>query len=392
MPKNWSHSISFYTKQILALALKILEICSCFPPSKGGVERCVYELSTRFAERNHKVVVATSSRGKKAKFHKERIDKLDVIRFPERFHIFEAPILPTLSMTALFADYDVLHVHGMSPTITDLSIFFAKLRGKPVVLTYHNDAESDRWGRIAKVAAFVYSTLASAVIRRADVIVSSTRSYAETSPALKPSLDRLKVIPMGVDAEKYEQLDLTEKDDSEHDLLFVGQLKDYKGVEVLLEAIYYLRLEGHNVKLKVVGTVPESGNLRRQARLLGLEQDVLFLGNVSDTELMELYATCDSLVLPSLNRREAFGIVLLEAIAAGRNVVASDIPGVNEVASLGGGYLARPNDAQSLANSILSSLQNKRHPESIRMVAKELSWDKLAAKYLSIFEELVTKS
>jgi len=126
--------------------------------------------------------------------------------------------------------------------------------------------------------------------------------------------------------------------------------------------------------------------------LLGLEQDVLFLGNVSDTELMELYATCDSLVLPSLNRREAFGIVLLEAIAAGRNVVASDIPGVNEVASLGGGYLARPNDAQSLANSILSSLQNKRHPESIRMVAKELSWDKLAAKYLSIFEELVTKS
>ena len=361
------------------------------------MERCVYELSTRFAERNHEVVVATSSRGKKAKFHREKIDKLDVIRFPERFHIFEAPILPTLAITALTADYDVLHVHGMSPSITDLSMFFARLRKKPVVLTYHNDAESESWGRIARLAAFFYSTVARGFMRCADVIVSSTRSYAETSPALKHSLHKLRVIPMGVDAEKYGQVNsLAEKDEkpdtAEHNLLFVGQLKDYKGVAVLLEAIYLLRSEGHGVNLKIVGTGPEAGNLRKQARLLGLERHVMFLGNVPDHELMGLYASSDSVVLPSVNRREAFGIVLLEAIAAGRNVVASDIPGVNEVASLAGGFLARPNDAQSLASSILSSLRNGRHPETLRMAAKELSWDKLATKYESIFMELVYHS
>ncbi|MGH2638348.1 MAG: glycosyltransferase, partial [Rhabdochlamydiaceae bacterium] len=259
------------------------------------------------------------------------------------------------------------------------------------VLTYHNDAESHLWGGITKLVAFVYGSLASILIRRAQAVVSSTRSYAETSVALKYSMNKLKIIPMGVDASRYDGFEPTVAEESlERNLLFVGQLKEYKGVEVLLDALFLLRSEGHFINVNIVGTGPVLENLKRKTKSLGIENNVRFLGSVSDRELMQLYATCDSLVLPSLNRREAFGIVLLEAMAAGRTVVASDIPGVNEVATMAGGFLARPNDARSLADSITKSLKNQRHPDDIRKVAQEHSWDKLAAKYEAVFEELIT--
>lgn len=368
--------------------MKILEVVSCFPPSRGGVEKCVYELSTRFANYGHQVTVATSTRGKKLGSHAEKMDGMTVVRFPEKYHLFEAPLIPRISLMALMGDYDLLHVHGMCPTITDLSILFASMRGKPIVLTYHNDAESQQWGPIAKVAAFVYASIVSLLIRKVGVVVSSTHSYAATSVALKYSLDKLRIIPMGVDLGKYELVDGHAGENAARNLLFVGQLREYKGVNVLLDAISLLNSQGQHIKVNIVGTGPELQNLRRMAKNLSVENNVCFLGNVSDQELIQLYSTCDSVVLPSLNRREAFGIVLLEAMAAGKNIVASDIPGVNEIATKAGGFLARPNDAHSLAQSIIQSIANKRPSETVRMVAQDHSWDKLAAEYESIFEKL----
>ncbi|MGI0090770.1 MAG: glycosyltransferase, partial [Nitrososphaerales archaeon] len=99
--------------------MKILEVTSCFPPSHGGVERCVYELSTRFVRDGHEVTVATSTRGKKPEPHSEKMDGVTIVRFPEKYHLFEAPLIPRISLMVLTEDYDILHVHGMSPTITD---------------------------------------------------------------------------------------------------------------------------------------------------------------------------------------------------------------------------------------------------------------------------------
>src|SRR5712691_8489320 len=115
--RNEKDSNLIYTRHEIAPAMRILEIASCFPPSRGGVERCVYELSTRFAQHGHEITVATSTRGKIKKPHSEIIDQIRVIRFPEKYHLFEAPLIPGIALTALTEDYDILHVHGMSPTI-----------------------------------------------------------------------------------------------------------------------------------------------------------------------------------------------------------------------------------------------------------------------------------
>lgn len=373
----------------ITLLMKILEVSSAFPPSRGGVETAVSELSSRLAEKGHTVTVITSTRGAPSRYSDNFVGKVRVIRMPERFHLFEAPLIPQIALRALFCDYDVLHVHGMSPTITDLAVIVGKMRNKPVVVTYHNDAESTLdWG-IAKVAANVYARMAVSVLAMADSIVCATRSYAASSLVLKHLRGRFEVIPLGVDTRRFANTGSRPSDIMRKEVLFVGQLKEYKGVSVLIEAIGKLRESGCNVVLTVAGDGPSHAGLKAKTEALGLGGCVSFLGNVAEPALIDLYDSCDLVVLPSISRREAFGLVQLEATAAGKAVVASDIPGVSDVTRSIGGYLAKPNDADSLAFQIESALLAKHDPLKAKEAAATMSWERVTVQYEELFQTLV---
>ncbi len=320
--------------------------------------------------------------------YRERVGHVDVIRYPEKYHVFEAPIIPRVAVAALTMDYDVLHVNGMAPGLTDLAVFFAKLRRKPVVVTYHNDAETHIWGLLGRLATVGYALVARLALRSANVIVCSTGSYASTSRVLKYLSDKVRVIPLGVDMAPYMDIDPHGPNVDPKRLLFVGQLKQYKGVHVLLESIASLVQAGHDIMLDIVGTGPELPKLKSLVRSLELGRHVAFRGNVDDADLPGFYANCKAFVLPSLNRREAFGIVLLEALAAGKAIIASDVPGVGEVVSRAGGYLSKPNDPASLATSILKALNTADGAEKYRETARQLSWDATAEGYESVFSSL----
>jgi glycosyltransferase involved in cell wall biosynthesis len=335
--------------------------------------------------------VVTSSRGKEAKFHREKIGVVEVIRFPEKWHLFEAPLIPRIAISTLTQQYDIVHVNGMSPTITDLAILFSKLRKKPVVLTYHNDAETGQWGRTGRLAAVLYAAFALLAVDLVNVVVCSTRSYAETSPVLRYTLDKLQIVPLGVEMPKHYPPVQTQGPRGPGHLLFVGQLKDYKGLHVLIEALSSLVKAGNDITLSVVGTGPESTRLESMTKELGLSERVVFHGNVPTDKLPEMYAGCDLLVLPSVSRREAFGLVVLEAFSAGKHVVASDIPGLNELVSRGGGTLAQPEDPASLADAILTALSRPDGAEGYRGFAESMSWDVAVEKYESMFLSLVAK-
>ena len=369
--------------------LRILEISSCFPPSRGGVETFVNELSKRLALKGHDLTVVTSSRGAAAKFHRERVGRLEVIRFPEKWHMFEAPLVPKIAMSVLTREYDVVHVNGLNPTISDLAILFAKLRRKPVVLTYHNDAATSKWGRLGNLAGLVYGLFGVLVVDLADVVVCSTRSYAQTSIVLKHHMDKLKIVPLGVNAPPEGSAGPPDHPERPERLLFVGQLKDYKGVHILLDALNILIGAGNDITLDVVGSGQEAERLEAQAERLGLGRRVRFHGDAKQEDLARFYHQCDLLVLPSVSRREAFGLVILEAFSAGKPVVASDIPGVNEVTTLGGGHLARPEDPLSLARAIGVALSTPDQAEKYREFARLMSWDVVTSKYESTFNELI---
>lgn len=371
--------------------MKILEVCSAFYPSRGGVERSVTELSHRFALAGHEVTVITSSRGRHPKFSREKLGKVTVIRFPERIHLFEAPIIPHLALEVIILDYDIIHVHGMSPTITDFAVVAGKLKGKPVVLTYHNDIESDYGGRTGRVLRRIHHFLSVPVVGLSDKVIATTRSYGESSPVLNRLPKGFEVIPVGITPRRGGQ-GLGARKGEDKRLLFVGQLREYKGVSYLLEAIARLRLEGMAVALDIVGTGPSMPSLKAKARDLGLSDYVAFKGQVGDKELHEHYDRSHLFVLPSVSRREAFGLVQLEAMAAGTPVVASDIPGVNEVAIRGGGRLAKPSDPVSLSNAIRASLQAEMVPGWNKHLLDAHNWDGIAEKYLAMFDSVLEES
>lgn len=363
---------------------------SAYVPSRGGVEKCVWELSTRFAAAGHKVTVVTSSRGGgRDHMHMANTEGIHVIRYPEKLHFFEAPLIPQIAVKGLVLDYDVLHIHGMSPTITDLGIVLAKLRKKPVVLTYHNDIESDYGGRFGRLARFLHQKLSVPIVGMSNMIVATSASYAHTSPVLTGLKHKSMVIPMGVNPEKYVGDNPVPPEAKEKRILFVGQLKDYKGVHHLIEAVAELRREGLPVNLDVVGSGPSSGKLKTKALNLGLRGPVRFWDKVNNAMLLAFYAFTDLVVLPSTNRREAFGIVQLEAMAAGKPVVVSDIPGVRDVALQGGGILARPGDVPSLKAAILKGFSSNVDEERLRRVVEAHSWDRIAMKYLDIFKSVI---
>lgn len=364
--------------------LKILVVVSCFPPSKGGVEKTSYDLAMGLAGEGHQVTVVTTSRGREPGHYVESMGPLKVIRYPESRFLFDAPIVPAIAAAALNEDYDVLHVHGMTPSITDLAILFAKFRGKPVVLTYHNDAQETFPGAVARLAAVLYSRLAVPIVRMADVIVCSTHSYAATSPVLKHILGAVTVVPWGVDARRFSPHSQPLPENPEKHVLFVGQLKKYKGVDVLLQSVAKLNAAGYPLVADIVGTGPHGEELKVRAKALGIEGAARFWGPIGDDLLPSFYEGCDVLALPSLDRREAFGVVVLEAFAAGKPVVTTRIPGVSEIASMGNAFLAEPNDADSLAECIVRALSMKGQPSGCSALPPALSARKTLVKYESM--------
>lgn len=334
------------------------------------------------ASKGHSVTVVTSSRGLRPGVYTETMGPLKVIRYPETRYLLEAPIMPRIALAALREDYDVLHVHGMTPSVTEVAILFAKLRRKRVVLTYHNDAQSTFQGMMGAMAGAIYSKLVIPVIGMVDHVISTTHSYAATSPVLRYLMRAVTVIPWGTDLARPRDGQDEQVKKEQKRVLFVGQLKEYKGVHVLLDSLAKLNGSGHSISIDIVGSGPSSDNLKTMARDLNIAERVRFWGTVSDETLAQFYRDCDVVTLPSVNRREAFGLVLLDAFAAGKRVVATNIPGVKEVALLGDGYLASPNDPYSLSDCILkATLNDATQSERLKQVAEKFSWDKVLVKY-----------
>ena len=226
------------------------------------------------------------------------------------------------------AGYDVINLHGPAPTFTDAFLTLHRSTGKdrcPLVYTHHFDIEFERMGWFFDLYNKAHRRLAQEATR----IVVSTPSYAALMQ-LASSDTPVDLVPWGVDVEAFQApaRNLRSRDEPLR-VLFLGQMRPYKGVETLLEAA-----AGSGFALTLVGSGPHEVRYRALARKI--VSDAVFPGPVDDAQLRALYERHDVIVLPSVSRLEAFGLVLLEGMAAGCVPVASDLPGVRDVASPSG--------------------------------------------------------
>jgi glycosyltransferase involved in cell wall biosynthesis len=273
-----------------------------------------------------------------------------------------------------------VHVAATYPLTTPSVLRRAHDLGIPSVLDFH--FEPDPGTRIGRLAAGLYQRIGPSVYRLAHSVLVRSIAYGRSAPSLDgiPE-ERWRVVPNGVDPARFRPHPGRA---AQAYLLFVGRLVPYKGLDVLLQA---LALAPPGIPLLVVGDGPLRSHLEASARRLAV--DVRFLGHVADEELPALYAKASLTVLPSVTRQECFGISLLESMACGTPVVASDLPGVADLARLGG-LVAQAGHAQDLARQIKRGLEPGRLPCGAALAApihRQFSWDAVTDRLEAVYAE-----
>jgi phosphatidyl-myo-inositol alpha-mannosyltransferase len=200
-----------------------------------------------------------------------------------------------------------------------------------------------------------------------------------------------RIIPNGVDLDRFATAEpFEELRDGTLNILFVGRFEDRKGLIHLLKAYHRLRKRKVDARLLVVGAGPKEREYRRYVGLRGI-RDVEFLGRVSDDDKVRYFASADIYCAPNTGQ-ESFGIVLLEAMAAGVPIVASDIHGFKNVIQRNvQGILVEPRNHRALAAALYALARDPelRHEmgEAGRLRAPDYSWDRVTDRIVDFYYE-----
>jgi len=202
-----------------------------------------------------------------------------------------------------------------------------------------------------------------------------------------------EIIPNGVDLDRFTDAQPFEglRDGRTLNILFVGRLEERKGLGHLLKAYHRLRKRKVDARLLVVGAGPKLREYKRYVGLRGI-RDVEFLGRVSDEEKVRYFASADIYCAPNTGQ-ESFGIVLLEAMAAGVPIVASDIHGFKRVVERNvQGLLVEPQNPRALAAALYTLARDAdlRHEmgDAGRARAPEFSWDRVTERIVDYYYEV----
>lgn len=338
---------------------RVLHVGKFFPPQPGGIERYLADLLAAAAAAGDTVAAlvhrpaGAAQPGTDADF--------PVFSARSYGHLLYTPLSPGFPAMLLRAIHrfraDILHLHLPNPSAF-AALLLPSARRLPWVVHWHADVDTaeERWIRRGYQG---YRIAEQALLRRSARVIASSPPYLEFSSALAPWRDRCRIIPLGVDLPRLQTIATTARrdalaawpDGTGLRILAVGRLTYYKGFMTLLQALQ----QTPESRLVIVGDGPERPVLARAAAQPALSDRVRLLGYRSDAELHALMAECDVLCLPSLDRSEAFGIVLLEALRYGCPVIASDIPGSGVgwvVREAGHGLLVPPGDARALAAAL----------------------------------------
>ena len=353
--------------------MKILHVLQYhFDDLLGGIQRYVKDLSFLQARSGHDVEIFCSGKKGLSKQGNPRVQKFFGI------NILRTPICFGMIKEFMSCRYDVVHIHAQFPIIGELIAILCKIKKIPVVTTYHNEPDLSNKGFPKNfLRVFWERFLVGTLLGYSDKIIVTTREFFNSSRFLKRFDKKVSVVPCGVFMRETKHLPRSRT------VLYVGRIKPEKGLHTLVEAIFLLRnYRKSDVNLLIVGEATRDDErehlvgLKALVHDLKLDASIEFLGKVSDEELEKIYKKSSVLVLPSLTRLEAFGIVQLEAMAFAVPVIVSDIPGPRSVlkhVSL----TFSPGDAKALATAIEKIVSDQLLVEKMTKKGKEL----LATKY-----------
>ncbi|MCK8114680.1 glycosyltransferase [Anaerosoma tenue] len=388
--------------------MRITMLNKYYPPHLGGIEYHMRDLAVALSEAGHGVHVIVANEGPEGVF--ETLDGVAVTRLPRLFAYASTPVAPgmkrAIAEEAARPDRpDVFHLHFPYPW-GEVSWLAARggrgaLSGwrprsdVPTVLTYHSDIVRQ------KVLGSAYAPLLRRVLDRVDLVIASSPDMVEHSEYLAPVASKCRVVPFGIHVERFAATPerttraaelRTEGTPSRGErpvVLFVGRLIYYKGADVLVRAMAEV-----DADLVMIGSGPLRAELDELVSSLGIEDRVRFTDPVGDDELAAWYHAADVFCLPSVARSEAFGLVQLEAHAAGTPVVSTrlttGVPFVNQHGVTG--LTVPPGDARALAEALHEivsddALRVRLGAQAAERAARDFTIARMVADTRAVYDE-----
>ena len=380
--------------------MRVCLVNSFFPPWRGGAETYTYNLAKQLVKRKHDVQVFCAAPPRQPGSYNAEGIQLNALHV--KTWLYGTPITTKLPWKLLIADADLIHAGFPSPYNAFSASLASWLKRTPSILTWHNDLPPVT--ATARLLVGMHDRLVlPTYIRTFKRIISTSRSYAESSRILREYAEKVRIVLNGVDGEKFhpnlKPNPIRQRLGDAKIILFVGSLSkwhSYKGLDVLINAFASANKLRRGIALLVVGDGSLKPTYQKLASELHLADKVVFAGNVSDEDLPSYYAASDLLVLPSKDRSEGFGLTILEANACAKPVIGSNVGGIPDVIHHEyNGLLVPPNSPEALSTAIIRLVENDSLRSEMgrngRRFAEEHSWSEVAEATERIYLEALRK-
>jgi len=364
--------------------MKIVQIISHYPPHLGGMQNIAREISERLAIKGNQVEVFTSDIGcKKDKLTSTKNLKIYYLKSWDFAH---SPIIPSLFFKLLKISKDsIIHIHAAQCFVPEVVYLVSKIKKIPYVVHIHLDVRPS--GKLGFLLPLYKKVILKRVLKSASKIIVPGKEYRTLINKKYNILENIIIIPNGVGEEFFIN---KENVSSKHtNLLFVGRLSVQKNIPKLIDVASL-------IKSKVVLHIIGDGEKKKEIEKLISDKklkNVILHGKKTGKDLINFYKNADIFILTS--DIEAMPLVLLEAMASGTPIVASDVLGIREPVGKTG-ILVRPPTPENFARAIDNLIEDKILMNTLskrgRKKAKNYDWNKIVEKFENVYREVLNET
>lgn len=364
--------------------MKILQITSSYPPSVGGVQNCVKEISERLFNNGNQVEVFTSDIG--SKLHKNITTGKVMVHYMKGFRVANTNIIPFLFIKLLlrkFSKDTILHVHIAQAFVPEVTYLISLIRRVPYIAHYHTNVEAS--GKLGFLLGYYKKYILKRVLSKANRVIC-LNNYQKEFIILKfgISSDKIIIIPNGVSEEFFEKKEL-QKDKDVTRVLYVGRLSKEKNVDNLVNAILKTK---NNIRFDIVGEGDQREVIENIIRMYGAK-NIFLHGSIEHNKIRNFYKSANILLISS--DYEGLPLSVLEAMAMGVSIIGAKVRGISELVE-NTGILVSPPTAENFAREIDRLIDNKEEMIKLSVLgnqkATRYDWEIICINITKIYEEV----
>ena len=382
--------------------MNIMLVTPWRPSLTGGISTVITRLTAEFQKKGHDITIFVADRENRLR-HIESLDATPVYGMYLRSPVSSEYPIRALIMCGAWFPLTVLQLIWLArrkrldaiiiqyPLPTMFYFGMVKgLAGCALLITYQgNDAHDlSLWNRGEQ-------RLVKFLLEKADMVLAVSRTLLRKVQDVLPDLhlSRSGLLPNGAPLDGIMEVEKIEEQAGlpPDYVLTAGHLIHRKGIDIVIDALRVAKDRGVRLHLVIAGDGPERENLMQQSQEYGVSDQICFVGNQSHRQMLSLMKSCLLFVLAS--RAEGMPLVIAEAMACGRAVVASNVDGVPEIVQDGTtGILVPVEDPISLASALIklyadTAFRNTLAKQGKEWAFREYNWESIANRYLGLIEE-----